>query len=117
MKKYYVPPSLAKPQRYKSFSKATKVEPQGYDSFAAYGGRDVWRALSAKAKARDNFTCAKCQTRYPQSQLEAHHIVPLARGGSNCLANLMTLCHAHHHALHDYMTSVVSSRARRSSRR
>lgn len=38
---------------------------------------------------RDKFQCQHCFTR---DSLEVHHIVPLVRGGSNDLSNLLTLC-------------------------
>lgn len=41
---------------------------------------------------RDNYRCqgcGRCQTEMP---LEVDHIIPLAKGGSNDLSNLQTLC-------------------------
>ncbi|MGH8738020.1 MAG: HNH endonuclease, partial [Burkholderiales bacterium] len=44
---------------------------------------------------RDNYRCAKCGAS-PASdhsvELEVDHIIPVARGGSNDLANLQSLC-------------------------
>ncbi len=45
--------------------------------------RDGYRCLAPGCGARRN--------------LEVHHIVYRSRGGSNAPANLVTLCHAHHH--------------------
>ena len=38
---------------------------------------------------RDNYCCVKCGSK---KNLEIHHIVPLAKGGSNRLENLQLLC-------------------------
>lgn len=41
---------------------------------------------------RDNFTCQYCGRKPPEVQLEADHIVPLAKGGTNDERNLITAC-------------------------
>jgi 5-methylcytosine-specific restriction endonuclease McrA len=38
---------------------------------------------------RDRNTCKSCGS---QAQLEVDHIIPLAKGGTNDLSNLQTLC-------------------------
>ena len=38
---------------------------------------------------RDNYCCVKCGSK---KNLEIHHIIPHARGGSNRLENLQLLC-------------------------
>jgi len=59
-----------------------------------------WRALARlaeEARQRDNYRCKRCRSR---RNLEAHHIVPLAKGGKHELANIQTLCRSCHIALH-----------------
>lgn len=41
---------------------------------------------------RDNFTCQYCGRKAPDVQLEADHIVPVSKGGSNKPENLITAC-------------------------
>ncbi|MDE2462042.1 MAG: HNH endonuclease [Gammaproteobacteria bacterium] len=41
---------------------------------------------------RDSFTCRKCGAHGYGVRLEVDHIVPVAKGGSNALDNLQTLC-------------------------
>lgn len=85
-------------------------------------GVAVRRCLNCQRMIRDGSRCAECQRAYRPSQkrwaaavkcrdgyrcvicgstdrIEAHHIVPVARGGALTLANGQTLCHAHHVAI------------------
>lgn len=43
--------------------------------------------------ARDNFQCQSCGKKGAETQLNIDHIIPLAKGGSNDLSNLQTLCY------------------------
>lgn len=54
-----------------------------------------------RAFVRDGFKCQfpYCRTTRLRS-LTAHHITPACQGGTNDLDNLITLCDAHHKALH-----------------
>lgn len=63
----------------------------------------TWRELDPDSRptewrvhSRDEYLCQApgCSSR---RNLEAHHIVPRARGGDDSLANKVTLCHVHHH--------------------
>lgn len=45
---------------------------------------------------RDKYTCAVCNTRKPDSELEAHHVKPKWKGGSYLPQNLVAVdltCH------------------------
>ena len=50
------------------------------------------------AKARDGYKCQCCGKK--GCRLEVHHLLPRSRGGSNKLANLITLCSGCHHLAH-----------------
>jgi hypothetical protein len=41
---------------------------------------------------RDSFSCARCSASGVGVRLEIHHILPFAKGGSDELSNLQTLC-------------------------
>ena len=41
---------------------------------------------------RDNYRCQSCGKSSTQTELSIDHIIPLARGGSNDISNLQTLC-------------------------
>jgi 5-methylcytosine-specific restriction endonuclease McrA len=58
----------------------------------------VARATRRAVLKRDNYRCILCGA---TRNLEVHHIVPRAEGGSNDLANLVTLCTACHDTTHD----------------
>jgi hypothetical protein len=55
--------------------------------------------LREQALARDRHCCAVPGCR--STNLDVHHIHELWRGGKNVLSNLITLCEAHHLALHE----------------
>lgn len=80
-------PSLANP----------KVRPWGYQKGANYGFENT----KAMVLNRDNYTCQCCKGKHKDSKLEVHHIVFRSQGGSDEEANLITLCHTCHKALHD----------------
>lgn len=46
----------------------------------------------AATKARFDGKCLACQRAEPEIQLTPDHVVPLARGGSNQIANIQPLC-------------------------
>jgi hypothetical protein len=41
---------------------------------------------------RDDFTCAYCGSKPPKTVLEVDHILPVSKGGTNVLDNLITSC-------------------------
>jgi hypothetical protein len=56
-------------------------------------------ALRRKVFARDRHRCAVPGCR--STNLDAHHILEPSKGGKHELSNLITLCEAHHLALHE----------------
>ena len=54
---------------------------------------DDWYEISAAVKRRDGYKCVKCPN---TTNLEVHHIVPVSKGGTNAMNNLITLCHKCH---------------------
>jgi hypothetical protein len=59
---------------------------------------DEWNTLASVIKERDNHTCQSCGSQ--NTELAAHHIVPLGCGGTNTLRNLITLCSECHGRVH-----------------
>ncbi|AFZ46291.1 HNH endonuclease [Cyanobacterium stanieri PCC 7202] len=41
---------------------------------------------------RDNYRCQSCGKQNQETTLNIDHIIPLAKGGSNDMSNLQTLC-------------------------
>jgi 5-methylcytosine-specific restriction endonuclease McrA len=54
------------------------------------------RALSMRIRCevfkRDSFTCQYCAAKAPDALLHVDHIVPVSKGGTNDLLNLVTAC-------------------------
>ena len=82
-------------------SRLVYIKPDGTDLVHTRIGRDAsWFQLRALHKRAGG----ECQ--YPgctaTHELEAHHMLPVARGGKTELTNLVLLCPRHHKRLHDY---------------
>jgi hypothetical protein len=60
----------------------------------------VSATLHAALIARDG-GCRFPACRQPVDVCDTHHVVPRAKGGPTVLDNLVLLCLAHHHAVHD----------------
>ncbi|MCU1589920.1 MAG: endonuclease [Frankiales bacterium] len=66
-------------------------------------GRRVWLAIVV----RDEGHCQVAGCSAPASRCVPHHIVPWRLGGGTDLDNLVLLCVAHHHALHDREINLI----------
>ena len=62
------------------------------------------------AKARDGYKCQCCGKK--NCRLEVHHLLPRSRGGSDRLANLITLCSDCHHLAHSSEEQLLSFQKR-----
>ena len=55
--------------------------------------RKVSSKIRQQVLERDNYTCQMCgRTRFDGVKLEVDHIIPVAKGGSDNISNLQTLC-------------------------
>lgn len=62
-----------------------------------------WDARRKRVYRRDNWTCQNCkQSGGPNgdAKLDAHHIVPVSKGGNHDVSNLVTLCRQCHNDAH-----------------
>lgn len=72
-----------------------------YDAcWERYGGKLNWELTRATVLMRDEFVCRLCLTRKKSHELRVHHMLPLSKGGTNELTNLITLCSKCHKRLH-----------------
>ncbi len=67
------------------------------DSFIAQNGTlrlsgEDWRNQKRRCFERDSWCCSKCGQFRKDYDLEAHHIKPKGKGGSDDLENLTTRC-------------------------
>lgn len=62
-----------------------------------------WDSRRRRVYTRDDYTCQNCGSGggyQGDTELHAHHIVPISKGGSDDLTNLKTLCKGCHDAIH-----------------
>ena len=57
-----------------------------------YGRQPIPRKLRHEVFKRDGYRCRECGASKDETSLEIDHIVPVARGGTNDIDNLQTLC-------------------------
>jgi predicted HTH transcriptional regulator len=75
---------------------------------------DEWKWRRREAVIRDDYICQKCGAEggpKGNAKLEVHHITPVAKGGSDDLENLKTLCSdchdsRHHSPEQDYFDAI-----------
>ena len=63
---------------------------------------DNWEEIRKSVLERDSFKCCNNQNHSTQT-LHVHHIVPISRGGTHHLSNLITLCDSCHRNVHPFM--------------
>jgi len=61
-----------------------------------------WEQLRLMVLSRDNYQCQEMDT-YCDGPLQIHHKIPVSKGGSNNMGNLLTLCLYHHCSKHPHM--------------
>ena len=77
-----------------TFADVPVLDPAGY-------GTD-WEQIRETVLSRDNHECQESDG-YCKGPLQIHHIVPLSKGGTNDVDNLLTLCFYHHCDKHPHM--------------
>lgn len=64
---------------------------------------DDWDERRREVYTRDKYICQNCSAgggKKGNSELHAHHVVPISKGGSHQKGNLITLCSECHEAIH-----------------
>ena len=64
----------------------------GSELATRYGRQPIPRKLRHEVFKRDGYRCRECGASKDETSLEIDHIVPVARGGTNDIGNLQTLC-------------------------
>lgn len=70
------------------------------DTYKVDGKISGWFEIANQVRVRANFTCQGCPTFLGPGRGDVHHIVPLSRGGTTTLRNLMLLCGDCHQRRH-----------------
>lgn len=63
------------------------------------GIKNDWWSIRKKVLERDNYKCVKCG----QPAQEVHHLIPLSKGGTTTLSNLISLCKDCHDRQHFHL--------------
>ena len=64
----------------------------GGNLYIRYGRQPIPRKLRHEVFKRDGYRCRECGASKDETILEIDHIIPVARGGTNDIDNLQTLC-------------------------
>lgn len=64
----------------------------GEELYTRYGRQPIPRKLRHEVFKRDGYRCRECGSSKDETSLEIDHIVPVAKGGTNDIDNLQTLC-------------------------
>lgn len=83
---------LVGPARPKFVSKIRRTKVQAYT--------EEWDSISASVIRRDNYRCVECGSK---KRLQAHHVIPVSKGGLTVRWNLRTLCEACHCKKHKHL--------------
>jgi hypothetical protein len=68
----------------------------GFQFYNEWKWRFSWEYIRLGVIARDKNICQQCREKFPDSQLEVHHLIPRTLGGKDVEENLQTLCQACH---------------------
>jgi hypothetical protein len=66
---------------------------------------DDWNWRRKKAYERDDYSCTRCGAKGGSdgnTELHAHHELPISQGGSHKLSNLTTVCKSCHEEIHGH---------------
>lgn len=63
------------------------------------GVKNGWFSIREKVLIRDNYKCVFCGKRAN----EVHHIIPLSRGGTTSMTNLVSVCLSCHNKRHRHL--------------
>lgn len=72
-----------------------------------------WDERRRDVYARDDYTCVNCGAKggsYGNTELHAHHVVPISSGGSHQKENLVTVCKQCHNAIHGDVQAPTSAK-------
>jgi 5-methylcytosine-specific restriction endonuclease McrA len=88
----------------KSASGVTKIKRATYNSSDGFSVKNGWWGIRAKVWKRDRGLCVACARRDVITPgKEVHHIIPLSKGGTTAMSNLVTLCLECHTARHNHL--------------
>ncbi|HDH7443307.1 TPA: HNH endonuclease [Escherichia coli] len=81
------------------------IRRENYNTVNGMQTRAGWWEIRAKVVARDGNKCRAIVggKQCLRPAVEVHHIVPLSRGGTNTMSNLLSLCKSCHDKRHNHL--------------
>lgn len=82
------------------------IRRESYNTVSGFDSKGAWWEIRKKVVQR---ACGRCESRLPSGSRcnaplqEVHHIVPLSRGGTSTMANLVGLCKGCHDRRHSHL--------------
>lgn len=81
-----------------------KIRRDTYNTVNGMSKKNGWWEISAAVRKRDNNQCVDCRLRGILTKCkDVHHLIPLSRGGTTTMGNLMCLCATCHEKRHNHM--------------
>lgn len=81
----------------------------GIDAVRKSIGDVAWDRRARHVRERDEYTCQLCGEQDSDRDLDVHHIIPVASGGTNDPVNLMSLCGSCHKTVETYTEQYVDT--------
>lgn len=69
-----------------------------------------WHAIRQIVLRRDGFSCQECKVEVRSADADIHHVLPRSMGGTDEIANLITLCDGCHAARHPRLAGGLARR-------
>ncbi len=82
--RFHVGPTTRRTRKAPVVAKVRRDREQAYTA--------DWQRISEEVIARDGYRCTECHKHRSEVRLEAHHIIPVHRGGKTVKYNLKTVC-------------------------
>jgi 5-methylcytosine-specific restriction endonuclease McrA len=81
-----------------------KIVRSSYSTVSGMTVKNSWYDLIKTVNKRDGGMCVICKSKGTFTKgSDTHHIIPLSKGGSNTMSNLITLCESCHSQRHNHL--------------
>lgn len=81
-----------------------KIKRDTYNTRNGFSVKNGWWEIRAAVMKRDKNCCVPCfKRKLVIKAVEVHHIIPLSRGGTTTMANLISVCKDCHDARHGHL--------------
>ncbi len=85
-------------------SGVVKIRRDTYNTVNGMAKKNGWWEICAQVKKRDKGMCVPCMRAGRATPMkEVHHVVPLSKGGTTTMANLISICENCHNQRHHHL--------------